>query len=75
VATYVKAILVPNAKGSYNKTTTRNLELFLPFSEIPALNGKKVSIEFTVMLDDQVNGQYDKLMYYAATTPLSLPTK
>jgi serralysin len=75
VATYVKAILTPNAKGSYNKTTTRNLELFLPFSEIPELNGKKVSVEFTVMLDDQVNGQYDKLMYYAATTPLSLPTK
>jgi hypothetical protein len=75
VATYVKAILVPNAKGSYNKTTTKNLELFLPFSEIPSLNGKKVSVEFTVVLDDQVNGQYDKLMYYAATTRLSLPTK
>ena len=73
VATYVKANLLPNSKLSYNKLPQKNLELFLPYSEIPALNGKKVTIEFTVVLDDIVNGQLDKLMYYSLTRPLSLP--
>jgi hypothetical protein len=73
VATYVKANMLPNSKLSYNKTAKKNLELFLPYSEIPALNGKKVTIEFTVVLDDIVNGQLDKLMYYSYTKPLSLP--
>lgn len=73
VATYVKANLLPNTKKGFNKTKIKNLELFLPFSEIPAMNGKKVTIEFTVVLDDVVNGQLDKLMYYSYTNPLSLP--
>lgn len=74
VATYVKANLLPNARASYNKTTKKNLELFLPFTEIPAAaTGKRVTIEFTVVLDDVVNGQLDKLMYYSYTKPLSLP--
>jgi len=73
VATYVKANLLPNTKLGYNKTVKKNLELFLPFAEIPAMNGKKVTIEFTVVLDDIVNGQLDKLMYYSYTKPLSLP--
>lgn len=73
VATYVKATLLPNSKKAYNKTAKRNLELFLPFSEIPAMNGKKVTIEFTVVLDDMANGQLNKLMYYSYTNPLSLP--
>lgn len=72
VATYVKALLVPNSKVSYNKSTVRNLELFLPFSEIPELNGKKVGVEFTVVLDDVLNGQYDKLMFYSSSQPLAI---
>ena len=74
VATYVKANILPNSKASYNKGT-KNLELFLPYSEIPPLNGKKVSIEFTVVLDDIANGQLNKVMYFVSTTPLSLPQK
>jgi hypothetical protein len=73
VATYVKANLLPNSNISYNKTAKKNLELFLPYAEIPAMNGKRVTIEFTVVLDDIVNGQLDKLMYYSYTNPLSLP--
>ena len=73
VGTYVKAILLPNTKISYNATSTRNLELFLPYSQIPPLNGKKVYIEFSVMLDDIVNGQFDKVMYYTNTGYLQLP--
>ncbi len=73
VATYVKGTMKPNSKASFNKGTTKNLELFLPYAEIPGYSGKKVSIEFTVVLDDVVNGQYNKIMYYTSTTPLSLP--
>jgi hypothetical protein len=73
VATYVKANLLPNSKVTYNGTTKKNLELFLPFTEIPAMNGKRVTIEFTVVLDDIANGQLSKLMYYSYTKPLSLP--
>ncbi|HEY6505299.1 MAG TPA: M12 family metallopeptidase [Chitinophagaceae bacterium] len=73
VATYTKATLLPNTKKSYNKTKTKNLELFLPYAEIPAMNGKRVTIEFTVVLDDIANGQFNKLMYYSYTSPLSLP--
>lgn len=72
VATYMRANLLPNTKTSYNKVK-RNLELFLPYSEIPAMNGKKVTIEFTVILDDILNGQLKKLMYFSTTKPLSLP--
>jgi hypothetical protein len=75
VATYVKGTLTPNSKASFNKGTSKNLELFLPYAEIPALNGKKISIEFSVVLDDVANGQLDKLIYFASTTPLSLPNK
>jgi hypothetical protein len=74
VATYVKANLLPNSKMSYNKKV-KNLVLFLPYDEIPDLQGGNVSIEFTVILDDIVNGQYDKLMYSKSTKPLSLPKK
>jgi hypothetical protein len=73
VATFVKATLLPNSKVSYNSGSTKNLELFLPYSQIPPLNGKKVYIEFTVMLDDVINGQYDKVMYYSSTGFLQLP--
>lgn len=73
VATYTKVTLLPNSKVSYNKAGKKNLELYLPYSEIPAMKGKKVTIEFTVVLDDIVNGQFNKLMYYSYTTPLSLP--
>lgn len=74
VATFVKAILLPNSKVSYNpSSSSRNLELFLPYSQIPPLNGKKVYIEFSVMLDDIANGQFDKLIYYKNTGYLQLP--
>jgi hypothetical protein len=72
VATYVKALLTPNTKVSYNKSTVKNMELFLPYSEIPELNGKKVGVEFTVVLDDVLNGQYDKLMFYSSSQPLAI---
>jgi hypothetical protein len=72
VATYLKMNLLPNSKVSYNKTAKKNLELFLPFDQIPEMNGKKVVIEFAVYLDDVKNNQMDKLMYFSTTNPLSI---
>ena len=56
--------LLPNSKVSYNKTSKKNLELFIPYDKIPELNGKKLMIVFAVYLDDEANGQKDKLMYF-----------
>jgi serralysin len=71
-ATYLKMNLLPNSKVSYNKQQKKNLELFFPFDKMPELNGKKVMVVFAVYLDDEVNGQMDKLMYFSTTTPLSI---
>ncbi|MCB0715903.1 MAG: matrixin family metalloprotease [Chitinophagaceae bacterium] len=75
VAAYRKAILFPNAKFSYNKGILKNLELFIPFDQLPSLEGKKVIVAFAVYLDDVNNNQMNKLMYFSTTTPLSIPTK
>jgi Astacin (Peptidase family M12A) len=73
-AIYKKMNLLPNTRVSYNKVK-KNMELFLPFDQIPELNGKKVIVAFSVYLDDVKNGQLDKLMYFSTTTPLSIITK
>jgi hypothetical protein len=70
-AIYKKMNLLPNSKISYNKLK-KNLELFLPFDEIPELNGRKIIVTFSVYLDDVQNGQLDKLMYFSTTKPLSI---
>lgn len=72
-ATYLKLNLLPNSKVSYNRGVKKNLELFIPYDKIPDLDGKKLMIVFAVYLDDELNGQRDKLMYFSTTTPLSLP--
>lgn len=73
VATYVKGTMTPNSKAIFNKDAKKNLELFLPYSEIPDLKGKKVSIEFTIVLDDIQNGLLKKVMYYTSSAQLSIP--
>lgn len=71
-ATYLKMNLLPNSRVSYNKGNARNLELFMPFDKIPEHEGDKIMIVFAVYLDDEANGQRDKLMYFSTTTPLSV---
>jgi len=71
-ATYLKMNLLPNSKTSYNKSATRNLELFFPFDEMPEVRGK-IMVVFAVYLDDVANGQMEKLMYFSMTNPLSIP--
>lgn len=74
-ATYMQMNLLPNSKVSYNKGGKNNLELFLPFDQMPELNGKKIMVVFAVYLDDVENKQMDKLMYFSTTEPLSVITK
>ncbi len=75
LATYRKAILMPNKKISYNKAGQKNLELFIPFDQLPAMGGSKIIVAFAVYLDDVKNKQMNKLMYFSTTTPLSVPSK
>jgi hypothetical protein len=72
VATYVKGTMTPNSKASFNKGGAKNLELFLPYDEIPGLNGRRVNVEFTVILDDVQNGQFKKVIYYLTNKPISV---
>lgn len=71
-AVYLRMNLLPNSKITYNKLK-QNLELFIPYSKIPGgVEGKKIKIEFTIVLDDLKNGQMDKLMYYSSSAPLTI---
>jgi hypothetical protein len=73
VATYLKMNLLPNSNTSYNKGKVKNLELYLPYTEIPnEFIGKKVYVEFSVVLDDVRNNQLNKLMYYNSTNAFTV---
>jgi len=72
-AVYQKVNVLPNSKVAYNKAGKKNLELFIPYNQIPETYGKKVIVVFAVYLDDVKNKQMDKLMYFSTTTPMSLP--
>ncbi len=61
VAVYPKLTLLPNTKTSYNKLK-KNLELFLPYSEIPVTDGQKVKFRFSVVLQDAENNQWVYVM-------------
>lgn len=75
MATYLNVNLLPNSKISYNKDAKGKFELFFPLNKYPDLYGKKVRVAFAVYIDDTENNQLDKLMYFSATNPLSLPAK
>ena len=72
-ATYLKMNLLPSSKVSYNKGTKKNLELFFPYKEMPALAGQTVKIHFAVYVDDEVNNRFKNLTFNFLSSPLSLP--
>lgn len=74
VATYYKMNLLPNNNYSVNQTV-RNFEMFLPDKYIPDLGGDQVIVELSVLLDDPVNNQMNRLLYFKSSDPLSLPKK
>ena len=75
LAVYRKVNLLPNTRISYNKPGKTTYELFFPFKMFPELYGQRVRVAFAVYLDDVVNNQMDKLMYFSATNALSIPQR
>lgn len=71
VAVYPKLTLLPNTKASYNKAR-KNLELFLPYDEIPVESGKKIKFRFTVVLQDVENNQWIYVMNHFTKTLFSI---
>jgi hypothetical protein len=74
LAVYSKINLLPNSRVRYNKDPQGKMELFFPFRMFPELYGQKIRVAFAVYLDDVANNQMDKLMYFNATNPLSIPS-
>ena len=60
-ASYLQMNLLPSTVISYNKTAKKNLELFFPFKEMPALNGKKVKVFFVVYQFDPRDSKFNKV--------------
>ncbi|MBL7730019.1 MAG: hypothetical protein JNM88_02485 [Chitinophagaceae bacterium] len=73
-ATYVPANMLPSSKISYNKSTKKNLELFFPFREMPALNGQKVKVMFIVYMYDTTNNKFDRVAASSMSSALMMPT-
>jgi serralysin len=71
VATNTQMNLLPNSKVSYNRGK-KDLELFLPYSQIEDIGNSKVKIEFFVATEDIKTGKLDRIMYYTSSNPLSL---
>lgn len=71
-STYLKMNLLPNVKKSYNKLPKKDLQLILPYNEIPDLAGKKFRILFAVYQDNVSTGKLDRLVSYSFSSPLSM---
>jgi hypothetical protein len=72
-ATYLKMNVLPNSKVSYNKSVKKDLALFFPFKEMPALAGKKVKVHFSVFVDDVINNRLKSLAFNFLSSPLVVP--
>lgn len=74
VATYYKLNLLPNTQYSLNKTQ-RNFEMFLPAQYIPDLGSEPFFVEMSVVVDDPVNKQMNRLVYYKNSSTLRMPSR
>jgi len=72
VAAYPKLLLLPNSQVSYNKAGKRDLELFIPYSEIPVESGKKITFSLRVAVHDVANNQLIYVMNRYIDTPVSI---
>lgn len=75
VATYYKLNLAPNTQYNVNQQGARNFEMFLPAQYIPDLGGEGVYIELSVVLDDPVNDQRNRLLYFKTSETLQMPKR
>lgn len=68
VATYKDILVLPNSNIVYNKTgAKRNLELFIPYDQIPLENKSKIRIEFFIRLADGLNKKYKDIGFKTYT--------
>lgn len=68
VATYKDVLVLPNSNIVYNKPgAKRNLELFIPYDQIPLENQSKIRIEFFIRLADGINKQYKDIGFKTYT--------
>jgi len=69
VGTYTLVTILPNSNIYYNKEGTKpNMELFIPYEDIPLPNNAAVKVEFFMELVDKANNQYKEVgaRYYTA---------
>jgi hypothetical protein len=71
-STYLKMNLLPNTKKSYNKLPKKDLQLILPYNEIPDLAGKNFRVQFTVYQNNAATGKLDRFVTNTYSSPLSL---
>jgi hypothetical protein len=68
LAAYKDILVLPNSNITYNKTgSPRNLELFIPYSEIPLENNSQIRIEFFIRLADGLNKKYKDIGFKTYT--------
>lgn len=71
-STYLKMNLLPNTKKSYNKLPKKDLQLILPYRELPDLTGRNFRVEFTVYQNNVATGKMDRFVTYSLSSPLSM---
>jgi hypothetical protein len=68
VAAYKDILVLPNSNITYNKPgLKKNLELFIPYDQIPLENNSNVKIEFFVKLADGLNKKYKDIGFKTYT--------
>lgn len=73
VATYKDILVLPNSNIVYNKAgVKRNLELFIPYDQIPLENNSQVRIEFFIRLADGLNKKYKDIGFKTYTQLISI---
>jgi hypothetical protein len=75
VATYYKLNLVPNTTYNVNQAGKQNFEMFLPAKYIPDLGGDPFFVELSVVLDDPINKQLNRLLYFKSSDVLRMPKR
>jgi hypothetical protein len=57
-AVYPTLTLLPNSTKTFNKAPKKDLELFIPYDEIPVESGQKFRFHYRVALEDPKSGEF-----------------
>jgi hypothetical protein len=58
-----------------NQAGKQNFEMFLPAKYIPDLGGDPFFVELSVVLDDPINKQLNRLLYFKSSDVLRMPKR